>query len=100
MTTAEHRAALADGDQREATVGECSAAEGGDLTPATDRQKRAAAEAEVVDVRIDGDVSTAYLRLDGCTLTASGSEFRRTSDGEWRYDGTLPTSGFAARCVK
>jgi hypothetical protein len=64
--------------------------------PATPRQKRNVEEVQVANVRIDRDTAVAYLRLRGCT--SWGSEFRRMANGEWRYDGPLPTIGREPRC--
>jgi hypothetical protein len=62
----------------------------------TERQRDAVERVEVVNVSIDGDHATAYLRLDGCT--SWGSNFRRASLGRWQYDGSLPV-GHVPSCV-
>jgi hypothetical protein len=69
-------------------------------TPATPRQERAVAEVEVVNVTVEGDTAIAYLCLDGSTLGYTGTEFRRMQNGEWRYDGSAPTTEHEPRCIE
>jgi hypothetical protein len=68
--------------------------------PATPRQQRAVEEAQIANVEIEGETARAYLRLRGCTLGHTGTEFRRVANGEWRYDGPVPSNGREPRCLR
>lgn len=68
--------------------------------PATPRQQRTVEQVQIVKLEIEGETATAYLRLRGCTLGFTGTEFRRVANGEWRYDGPVPTNGREPRCLK
>ena len=79
---------------------DCLAEERERATPATARQRRNVEQVQIVNVKIEGETAIAYLRLRDCTLVSTAAEFRRAANGEWLYDGPLPTTGRESRCLK
>jgi hypothetical protein len=53
---------------------------------------------EVVDRSVDGDVGSASIRLDGCTLISYQGFFVRGDDGVWRYDHGPTVNGTEPVC--
>ena len=78
---------------------DCLAEERERATPATARQRRNVEQVQIANVKIEGEKAIAYLRLRDCTLGYTAAEFRRTADGEWLYDGPVPTTGRETRCL-
>jgi hypothetical protein len=85
---------------QQTSLGDCLVEERRRATPATPRQQRSVEEVQIANVEIEGDTATAYVRLRGCTLGYTGTTFRRVANGEWRYDGSLPSNGREPRCLK
>lgn len=85
---------------RETSFDDCLAEQRRRASPATPRQERAVEEVQIVNVEIEGEAATAYVRLRGCTLGHSGTELRRVANGEWRYDGPLPSNLPEPRCLE
>jgi hypothetical protein len=96
LMTAEYRG---ERTSRTASLEDCLTEERRHATPATPSQRRAVADVEIVNVEIDGDTATAFLRRGDCTLRHTGTELRRV-DGEWRYGGSIPTPGLTPRCLE
>ena len=79
LTTTRHRRQAYARGRAGTSIEDCVAILRREETPATPRQKRNVKDVEIVNVEIDGDAATAFLRLRGCTRISTETTFRRTA---------------------